>query len=164
MYHKRISVNIYPFLCYIKLATVVEGNIYIYIYIYMCVCVCVYTDKILTSWMCFGLSRLRVPVMLLDCTKWCYIPINSCKITGLMSRLFGNGPGDRGSILSRVILKTQKWYLIPPCLTRSTIRWGSRVKWSNLRNGVTPSPTPRFSSDWKGSLRPPPTKVANFTF
>ena len=32
---------------------------------------------------------------------------------GLMSRVFANGPGDRGSIPGRVIPKTQKWYLIP---------------------------------------------------
>ena len=36
-----------------------------------------------------------------------------------MSRVFGNGPGDQDSILDRVIFKTQKWYLMPPCLTLS---------------------------------------------
>ena len=41
-----------------------------------------------------------------------------------------------------------KWYLIPPCLTISIIRYVSRVKWSNS----APSPTPRCSSYWKGSL------------
>ena len=45
------------------------------------------------------------------------------------------------------------WYLIPPCLTLSIIRYGSRVKWSNPRNGVAPSPTPWCSSYRKGSLR-----------
>ena len=49
--------------------------------------------------------------------------------------------------------KTQKWYLRPPCLTLSIIRYGSRVKWSNQGRQVTPSPTPRCSSLWKGSLR-----------
>ena len=29
---------------------------------------------------------------------------------GLMSRVFANGLGDRGSIPGRVIPKTQKWY------------------------------------------------------
>ena len=28
----------------------------------------------------------------------------------------------------RVILKTQKWYFMPPCLTLSIIRYGLRVK------------------------------------
>ncbi len=66
---------------------------------------------------------------------------------GLMSRLFDNGPGDWGSVPGRVIPKTlKKWYLIPPCLTLSIIRYISRVKWSNLVKGVMPSPTPRSSS------------------
>ena len=45
-----------------------------------------------------------------------------------------------------------KWYLIPPCLTLSDIRYVSRVKWSDPRIGVASSPTPRCSSYWKGSL------------
>ena len=52
-----------------------------------------------------------------------------------------------------------KWDLIPPCLTLSNIRYVSRVKWSNPRKGVAPSPTPQCSSYWKGSLL-----VANFTY
>ena len=43
--------------------------------------------------------------------------------------------------------------MIPPCLTLSIIRYGSRVKWSNPWNGVAPSPTPWCSSYRKGSLR-----------
>ena len=39
---------------------------------------------------------------------------------------------------------------MPPCLTLSIIREGSRVKWSNPGNGVAPSPTPQCSSYWKG--------------
>ena len=42
--------------------------------------------------------------------------------TGLMSRMFDKGPGDRGSNPCRVIPKTQKWYLMPPCLALSTIK------------------------------------------
>ena len=42
--------------------------------------------------------------------------------------VFANGSGDLGSIPGRVIPKTQKWYLMPPCLTLSIIRYGSRVK------------------------------------
>ena len=69
-------------------------------------------------------------------------------------RVFANGPGDLGSIPGRVIPKTlKKWNLIPPCLTLSIIRYGSRVKWSNPGNGVAPSPTPWCSSYRKGSLR-----------
>ena len=46
--------------------------------------------------------------------------------------------------------------MIPPCLTLSIIRYGSRVKWSNPGNGVAPSPTPWCSSYRKGSLRVTP--------
>ena len=46
-----------------------------------------------------------------------------------------------------------KWYLIPPCLTLSIIRYGSRVKWSNPGKGVGPSPTPWWTSYRKGNLR-----------
>ena len=49
--------------------------------------------------------------------------------------------------------KLKKWYLMPPCLTLSTILWGSRVKWSNPGNAVVSSPTPRCSSYWKRRLR-----------
>ena len=45
--------------------------------------------------------------------------------------VFVNGPGDLGSIPGRVIPKTQKWYLMPLCLTLSIKRYGSSVKWSN---------------------------------
>ena len=45
-----------------------------------------------------------------------------------------------------------KWYLIPPCLTLSNIMYVSTVKWSKPRKVIAPSPTPRCSSYWKGSL------------
>ena len=45
-----------------------------------------------------------------------------------------------------------KWYLIPPCLTLSNIRYVSRVKWSNSGKGVAPSLTSRCSSYWKENL------------
>ena len=66
-----------------------------------------------------------------------------------MSRVFANGQGNRG----RFIPKTQKWYLILPCLTLSIIRYASKVKWSNTRKGVALSPTPWCSSLWKGNYR-----------
>ena len=49
--------------------------------------------------------------------------------------------------------RLKKWNLLPPCLTLSIMRYGSRVKWSNPGNGVAPSPTPWCSSYRKGSLR-----------
>ena len=49
------------------------------------------------------------------------------------------GPGNWGSIPGRVITKIKKWYLMPPCLALSTIKYVSRVKWRNPGNGVAPS-------------------------
>ena len=49
--------------------------------------------------------------------------------------------------------RLKKWYLMPPYLTLSIIRYGSRVNWSNPGKGVAPSPTHLCSSYWKGSLR-----------
>ena len=49
----------------------------------------------------------------------------------MIIRVFTNGSGHLGSILDRVIPKTQKWYLMPPCLSLSIMRCGSRVKCSN---------------------------------
>ena len=74
------------------------------------------------------------------------------QLIDLVGRVFAYGPGDLGSIPGHVIPKTQKWYLNPPCLTLSTIRYVSRVKWSNSGKGVAPSPTPRCSSYWKRRL------------
>ena len=65
-----------------------------------------------------------------------------------VGKVFVNGPGDRGSIPGSVV--PLKWYLIPPCLKLSNIRYVSRVKWSNPGKWVTPSHT--CSINWKGSL------------
>ena len=54
-------------------------------------------------------------------TPYIYLPI------GGMFRMFSNGPGDWGSIPGGVITKTQKWYLMPLCLTLSIIKYGSRI-------------------------------------
>ena len=49
--------------------------------------------------------------------------------------------------------RLKKWHLMHTCLTLSIIRYGARVKGSNLGyEGVVP-PTPRISSYGKGSLR-----------
>ena len=81
-----------------------------------------------------------------------YIFIYIYWLIGLVSRVFANGLGGLGSITGRVIPKTLKWYLIPPCLTLSNLRYVLRVKWSNPGKEVAPFPTPRCSSCWKGSL------------
>ena len=48
--------------------------------------------------------------------------------------------------------RLKKWYLIPPCLTLSNIRYVSRVKRSNPGKGAALSPTPRCWSYWKENL------------
>ena len=55
-------------------------------------------------------------------TNYLFINHSYLIYIGLMSRLFTNGPVDRGSIPVRIIPKPQKWYLMPPCLTLSIIR------------------------------------------
>ena len=55
----------------------------------------------------------------------------------LMSRVFANGPGDRGSIPGWVISKTQKMVLDAALL--NTQHYKVRLKWSNPVNGVVPS-------------------------
>ena len=60
------------------------------------------------------------------------------RLISLVGRAFANGPGDRGSIPGRVIPKTYKWYLIPPCFILSNIRYVSRVKGSDQGKGVAP--------------------------
>ena len=45
----------------------------------------------------------------------------------------------------------KKWYMMLPCLTQH-YKVRIKVKWSNQRNGVAPSPTLWCSSYWKGSL------------
>ena len=71
--------------------------------------------------------KLLIIFLLLHKFPWKFVCGTLIQAIGLMSRVFANGSGDRGSILGRVIPKTQK-------------------------NG-TSSPTPWCSSYRKGSLR-----------
>ena len=61
-------------------------------------------------------------------------------------RVFANGPGDWDSISGRVIPKTQKMVLDSALLITQYYKVRIKVKWSNPRNGVAPSPPPRCSS------------------
>ena len=87
----------------------------------------------------------------------------NCAI-GIMVWVFANGPGDRDSFPGWVKPMTQKWYLMPSCLTLNIIRYGSRVKWRNPGKRVVPSPTPRWGSYWKGSFGSSSTTFVNFTY
>ena len=106
--------------------------IYIYIHIYIYIYTCTHTH-----------TRTHTYIYIYIYThNWVFC---------LMSRVFANGPGDRGSIPGRVIPKTQKTVLDAALL--GTQHYKVRVKWSNQGNRVTLSLTPRCSSYWKGSLR-----------
>ena len=79
--------------------------------------------------------------------------------TGHLNRLIGlvfaNGPGDLGdlgSIPGRVIPKTLKMVHDTSLLKTQQYKVRIKGKWSNSGKGVTPSPTPRCSSFWKGSV------------
>ena len=80
-----------------------------------------------------------------------------------MDRVFNNGPADRGSILSHVIKKTKKEYLMPPCLILRIIIYVSRVKWSNYWKGVMPSLHLSVGTIEGGTLGSISTTVAKLT-
>ena len=48
-------------------------------------------------------------------------------VAAINGRVFTNRLGDWDSIPGQFIQKTQKWHLMPLCLTLSIIRYGSRV-------------------------------------
>ena len=60
--------------------------------------------------------------------------------------------------------RLKKWYLILPCLTLSIIRYESRVKWSNPRNGVVHPLHLGVVAIEKGAFGLPLTTVVNFTY
>ena len=59
--------------------------------------------------------------------------------------------------------RLRKWFLIPPCLTLSIIRYVSRVKWSNPGKGVASSLHLGVVAIEKGAFGSPSTAVTNFT-
>ena len=87
---------------------------------------------------------------------------------------FANGPGDLVSIpkvleigvqsLVESYQSLEKWYLMPPCLTLSIIRYGSRVKWSILGKEQRPPIHLRVVAIEKGAFGSCSTTVANFTY
>ena len=71
-----------------------------------------------------------------------YICIYICMyIYGLLCRVFNNGLGNRGSILGRVIPKTQKMVLDTSLLNTQHYKVRIKGKIEPSREGVAPSPT-----------------------
>ena len=75
------------------------------------------------------------------------------QVIDLVGRGSTNGPGVLCSIPGHVIPKTLKMVHDTALLNTQQYKGQlSRLKWSNLREEVEPSPTPRCSSYWKRSL------------
>ena len=71
------------------------------------------------------------------------------RLIGLEGKVFAIGSGDLGSIPGHVIPKTLKIVLDTSLL--NTQQYKEHIK-SKMEKGEAPSPTPRCSSYWKGSL------------
>ena len=78
-----------------------------------------------------------------------------------MSRVSANGPGDRGSIPSRVIPKTQKMVLDATLLNTQHYKVGAKCKVEQSREK---SSNLSIVAIEKGAFESPSTKVANNTF
>ena len=83
---------------------------------------------------------------------WWYIYMYVCMSIYIVVRAFANWPGDRSSILSRVIPKTQKMVRDTSLLNTQHYKVRKKGNWSNPVKGVATFPTPRCSSYWKGNL------------
>ena len=89
-----------------------------------------------------------------------YLYLN--RAIGLMSRVFANGLGDRGSIPGWVIPKTQNMVFDASLL--SIIRYGSRVKWINPGKGAVPFLHLGVVAIEKGTFWSPSTKGDNLLY
>ena len=98
------------------------------------------------NWISIGI----MPWVLLNNSELIFVTYKVNVFIFTLYYYFANGLGDLGSIPGRVIPETLKMVLVTSLL--SIISCVSRVKRSNPGKGVVPSPTPRCSSYWKGSL------------
>ena len=122
--------------------------VYIYTYTFICIyCICIYI-YILCEYKYIHTICLRVYIYIYI---YIYCRTNVLCVDGIL-RVFiyiyierECSPMARETWVQSQVESYQrlkKWYLMPPCLTLSIIRYGSRVKWSNPGKGVAPSPTP----------------------
>ena len=70
-------------------------------------------------------------IFVLDKNTWDHITANY--LIGLMSRVFAHGPGDRGSIPSRVLPKSQKMVLDSALLYTQHYKVGIKGKVEQFR-------------------------------
>ena len=66
--------------------------------------------------------------------------------------MLANGQGNLGSIPGRVIPKTQKMVFDTFLLNIQRYRIGIKSKMDQSKERISASPSPQFSSCWKGSL------------
>ena len=85
------------------------------------------------------------------------------KFIGLMSRVFPNGLGDRGSIPGWVIPKTQKMILDAALLSTLQVSVKDKVEQSREWSSTLPYTSVLVAIE-KGAFRSPSTKVANFIY
>ena len=117
------------------------------------------TNKVETAVQCFRTSHSSVCLIF---WSWQFNSLNMELIYPLASHRWQcqklHRHDGRHGVQSQVesYQKSKNWYLMPPCLTLSVIRYRSRVKWSNPRKRVATFPTPYCSSYRKGSLRVTP--------
>ena len=79
-----------------------------------------------------------------------------------MSWVFANSSGNRGSILGRVIPKTQNMVLDASLF--NTQQYKVRVKWNNSGKELCPPLLLGAVATEKGAFGSPSTQVANFTY
>ena len=82
----------------------------------------------------------------------------------ILIRVLANAPGDRGSTPGRVIPKTQKWYLILPCLILSIIRYRSRRSGAIQGNELRPNLQVGVVTIEKEAFWSPSTTVGQLTY
>ena len=113
--------------------------LYIYIYIYIYIYTHIYNPKLIYD--------MYITKMLIN------------QLIVLVSRVFTNCPRRPGFNPRSRHTKDFKMVFDTSLLNTQQYKVHIKVKWSNPGKGVVPSPTPRCSRYWKGSLQ-----VANFTF
>ena len=79
--------------------------------------------------------------------------LNTYRSISVIVRVVAKGPGDRGLTPGRIMPKTQKMVLDASLLNIQNYEVRFKDKWSNPGKRVSPSPTHRCNSYWKGSLR-----------
>ena len=111
------------------------------LFVFVCVCLCVFAG------VCVFLHISSTPCLINFKNGWM-----TGIMIGIMVRVFANGLEDLGSILGRVIPKTQKIMLDAVLLNTQYYNVRIKSKWSNPRKGVVSSPTSWCCSYWKGNL------------